>query len=628
MKGARSTNDAPPLPARGAWFAPWILVACALAVYANCFAVPFLFDDVPSIVDNAQIRQLWPIWDLLVFQGDRDVGIAGRPAANVSFALNYALGGLNVVGYHAVNIAVHVAAGLLLFGLVRRTLRLPYFERRFDGSETALAFAVALVWLVHPLQTKAVTFIVQRLESMAAAFYLAVLYALVRRATGGGVRWSVVALVACVLGMATKESFASAPIAAFLFDAIFVAGGFKAAWRARGALHGLLASTWILLYVLIASTPRLKLAADATAQLSSFAYMKMQAWAIVHYVQLSVWPSPLIFDYGIAGEGVPLRSAPSEYLPYAIPVVLLVLASAWGVIRRKAWGFLGALFFLVLAPSSSLVPIPNDVVTEHRMYLPLASIVVLVLVGGAGWVLRARGQMLLRPGRAGRTFVATGIALALPLGIAAHARNRDYHSEFAIWADTVEKLPRSARAQMKYGLLLFERDEIDAAIEHYRAAILIRPLHFEAHHNLAAALMRKSRWKEASDEYRAALADPNPKWESHHGLGEALMQLNQLEPAAAQFERVIERKPEVTSAYARLGAIRQVQGKLDEAARRYAQALQREPNDAVVLNYLGIVYASQGRVDEARQQFRRALEVQPGFEDARRNLAQLRTNVK
>ncbi|MFN0242188.1 MAG: tetratricopeptide repeat protein [Planctomycetota bacterium] len=618
MKSARSAHDAPPLSARGAWFAPWILVACTLAVYANCFAVPFLFDDVPSIVDNPQIRQLWPIWELFVFEGDRDLGIAGRPAANVSFALNYALGGLNVVGYHAVNVAVHVAAGLLLFGLVRRTLRLAYFERRFDGSETALAFAVALVWVVHPLQTKAVTFIVQRLESMAAAFYLALLYALARRATGGGARWSLVAFLACVLGMATKESFASAPIAAFLFDAIFVAGGFKAAWRARGALHGLLASTWILLYVLIASTPRMKLAADATAQLSSFAYMKMQAWAIVHYVQLSVWPSPLVFDYGVAGEGVPLRSSPGEYLPYAIPVVLLVLASVWGVIRRKAWGFLGAVFFLVLAPSSSLVPIPNDVVTEHRMYLPLASIVVLVLVGSAYWVRRARGL----------AFLAAGLALALPLGIAAHARNRDYQSELTIWADTVEKLPRSARAQMKYGLLLFERDDLDGAIEHYRAAIRIRPLHYEAHHNLATALMRKSRWKEAVDEYRAALADPNPQWESHHGLGEALMQLNQLEPAAAQFERVIERKPEVASAYARLGAIRQVQGKLDEAARLYTQALQREPNDAVVLNYLGIVCATQGKVDEAGRHFRRALGVQPGFEDARRNLEKLRVTAK
>lgn len=615
MKRAQTAIEAPSRTTRLATLAPWILVACVLAIYSNCFAVPFLFDDVPSIVDNAQIRKLWPLWDLLVFHGDRDVGIAGRPVANVSFALNYALGGLNVAGYHAVNVAVHAAAGLLLYGLVRRTLRLPRLRERFEGMEDALAFAIALIWIAHPLQTKAVTFIVQRLESLSGAFYIAVLYALVRRATGGSSRWSVIAFVACVCGMATKESFASAPIAAFLFDAIFLTEGFRAAWRARGYLHAALASTWILLYALIASTPRMRLAAEATSQLSSFAYMKMQAWAIVHYLQLAVWPTPLVFDYGIAGEGVPLRSAPSEYLPYAIPVALLAIVSAYGVIRRKPWGFLGAVFFLVLAPSSSLVPIPNDVVTEHRMYLPLAALVTLVVVAAASLVRGARRAVVV---------VAAGVALAVPLALTAHARNRDYRSELSIWADTVEKLPRSARAQMKYGLLLFQNDDVDGAIAHYRAAIAIRPDHYEAHHNLAAALMKKSAWKEAASEYRAALLDPKPQWESNHGLGEALMMLNQLDGAAVEFQHVIDRDPTVGSAYARLGAIRQVQGKLDEAARLYAQALQRDPNDAVVINYLGIVYATQGKVDEARKQFRRALELQPTFEDARKNLEKLR----
>ncbi len=590
---------------------------CGLAAYANSFSVPFLFDDIPTIVENPDIRRLWPVWHLFVYSGEVDIGTSGRPIANVSFALNYALGGLRVAGYHVFNLAVHLCSALLLFGLMRRTLRLPRFADRFDASADAIAFAVALLWVVHPLQTKSVTFIAQRIEALAACFFLLTLYAFLRGATSKAPKhWMTLSVIAAAFGMATKEIVASVPVVALLFDATFLTGSWRGALRARWRLHAALAATWIVLVVLLFTTARLQVAAESTSALSPLDYLKTQSWAIWHYLRLAAWPAPLVFDYGMAGDGVPLLREPREYLPYALPLALLVATTAWGVVKLRPWAFLAATFFMILAPSSSIVPIRLDVVAEHRIYLPLAALVVLVVSGAA--------HLLSRTDRQVAAIAPVALLLCVPLGWTTYARNRDYGSERRIWTDTVEKLPGSARAQTNLGVALFADGEYENAIARHRDAIRLRPDYSEAYHNLASALMYLERAPEAETQYRQALELAPDAWASHLGLAEALVAQDRHEEAAESYVAVLRRNPALPSAYLRLGMIRQLQGRAEEAVGLYEESLRRAPDDVTVLNQLGLAYGQLGRFDLAADRFTRALRIQPGFEAARANFERAR----
>src|SRR4051794_27402707 len=159
-----------------AWIAAVLLLVAIGAVYYHALAVPFLFDDVIGIKANESIYSLWPLIGSTNHLGPldpvRDLPTSGRPLVNLSFALNFAVGGDNPVGYHAANVAIHFFSALLLWAIVRRVLRLPYFAGRFDSSPGWLALAMAVLWALHPLQTETVVYTTQRTELMMALCYL------------------------------------------------------------------------------------------------------------------------------------------------------------------------------------------------------------------------------------------------------------------------------------------------------------------------------------------------------------------------------------------------------------------------------------------------------------------------
>ena len=190
---------------------PWLLAAIGLAAYANSLAGPFIYDDA---VGNRRE----PLHPPSVAAAGRARAAIGHPGGGATgrqrdaLAVNYRIGGLDVRGYHAFNVVVHVLCGLLVFGIVRRTLAGGPQDRLRNGS-AALAGACALLWMVHPIQTECVNYITQRSESVMALFFLLTLYCAIR--AGGGRRslpWSVAAVVSCGLGMASKEAMVTAPV--------------------------------------------------------------------------------------------------------------------------------------------------------------------------------------------------------------------------------------------------------------------------------------------------------------------------------------------------------------------------------------------------------------------------------
>jgi protein O-mannosyl-transferase len=234
----------------------------------------------------------------------------------------------------------------------------------------------AVIWIVHPLQTEAVTYISQRCESLMGLFYLLTLYGFIRGAesrTPAG--WFALSVAACFLGMATKEVMVTAPVMVLLYDRTFVSGTFREACHSTWRLYLGLAGSWLLLgYLMTGAHNR---GVGYGPGLTWWAYALTECRVVLHYLRLAVWPHPLIFDYG---EYVPTGHL-AALAPYALILAILATVVFFELKRHPAIGFVGAWFFVVLAPTSSVVPITASPMAEHRMYLPLASVVTLIVVG-------------------------------------------------------------------------------------------------------------------------------------------------------------------------------------------------------------------------------------------------------
>jgi len=277
------------------------------------------------------------------------------------------------------NLVIHASAALLMFGIVRRTLQGARLLDRFGTQANGLAAAVAVCWAVHPLQTESVTYIIQRTESMMGLFLLLTLYCVIRgQDSPRRLQWYATAVVCCALGMGTKETMVIAPIIVLLYDRIFLADSWAELWKKRSVLYAGLAATWLVLISLVIVNNARGGGLMGSPAVSWWRYATNQFGAIAHYLRLTFWPETLCLDYGWQVSPLP-RSWK------AIGVVLiagLAAATGWALANVPPLGFLGAWFFITLAPTSSVVPI-QDMVAERRMYLPLAAVVTLAVI--AAW---------------------------------------------------------------------------------------------------------------------------------------------------------------------------------------------------------------------------------------------------
>ena len=676
MKPARPVADRSPTDAspRNARIALLALVAAGFLAWANSFSGPFVFDDRPAILANPTLRSF-----STALSPPRDGGtVAGRPLVNLSLALNHAISGTDVWSYHAANLVIHTFAGLTLFGLIWRTLQAGGCERQrveiarepLAGARShtpeAVAFSATLLWLVHPLQTAAITYVIQRAESLCALFFLLTLYTFTRAATchvlvsygqnpaqnaqdsnpklevrnpkqvqmsqarmfrisnfgfrisrrvlGSGFAglgdtskraagvWLAGSALACLAGMACKEVMVVAPLVVLLYDRTFVAGTLVAALRARWRYYAALAATWLLLAWLIVSSASRSGTAGFGGEIAWTDYALTQCAAIVTYLKLAIWPHPLVFDYGVAVE---------QQLSAVWPEVLLVLALVAAIVvalhRWPAFGFLGAAFFLILAPSSSIVPIHTQTMAEHRMYLPLAALAVAITLGLHAWL--------------GRRALPAVAVLALPLVAATHARNRDYQSAVALWTDTVAKRPDNSRARNHLGTALAQAGRAADAIAHYEYALRLSPHDAEAHNNLANALIATGRAAEALPHYEDSVRIKPDSTAGRLGLANALAQAGRVDDAIPHYEAAARLGSLDAAAHRTYGAALAQAGRVSESITHYERALQLAPGDAATHYNYGLALVRTRQFAVAIDQFRAAVAADAMHVAARVNLA-------
>ena len=593
-----------------------LLLFAGLVAYHNSLGGPFVFDDALSIAENPTIRSLATAFTPPHGKG---LTVEGRPLLNFSLALSYSLSGQAVAGYHALNLAIHLGAALALFGLVRRTLVRPSCDARLRATALPLAWATALLWVLHPLQTESVTYIVQRAESQMGLCLLLTLYCFVRGVDGQSREdkapsrqraewWFAAAVGAALLGAATKEVAAAAPPLALLWDRTFVAGSFRNAWRARRRVYLGLFASWLLIAGLVAWTGNRGGTVGFGSQVAWWDYALTQFDAIAHYIGLALWPSPLIFDYGVEWKPSLLAVAPQ-----ALVVCAMVTGTAIAVMRRSAWGFPGVWFFAMLAPTS-LIPGNRQTMAEHRMYLPLAAVIVTVVIalflaiGGRRKVARWPGSVILF------------MALAVGLGWATVRRNDDYRTVVGLYRDTVAKRPGNAHAHYNLAKLLAESGAPAAAIPEYEAALRLMPAFPSAQFNLGNALSDLGRLADAAEAFRAALLLKPDYVKAHYNLGNSLVQLGRKDEAAEQFSAAAELAPDFFAARENLGSVLLDLGRLDEARAQFESILRARPDSAAAHFGLGNVLFLAGLNAEAVAEYERVLRLDPQFAPARTQL--------
>ncbi|HEV3418218.1 MAG TPA: tetratricopeptide repeat protein [Pirellulales bacterium] len=644
---------------RTTWLAAGIIALAALAVYSNSFEGDFIFDDLPWIVINPTIHKLWPLKEVL-FPSNSSFQ-SGRPVVNLTLAINYAFAGTDVRSYHAVNLGIHILAAVTLFGVVRRTLKMPVLGERFARAATPLALSVALVWVVHPLTTAAVSYVIQRTEALVGLFYLLTLYCVIRGAgSSRPIRWYLAAITTCLLGMATKEVMATAPVVVLLYDRIFLSGSFSEALRRRWGLYLALCATWGAIVWCLLSTGFHSGSAGFgsfgntdDSNFAALSYAATQPGVIVHYLQLAFWPVGMCLDYKW-----PAAHLPEQIIAPALLVAALLGLTIWGLLKNSPLGFLGAWFFVILAPTSSFVPI-RDAAFDHRMYLPLAAIAAMVVIGGfaiCDW-LALRGLAAGDESSARRWAAPTCLLAAtiIGLGWCTVRRNEDYTTGTAIWQDVLDKNPDNARAHNNLAVQLLDHDKIDEAMVHCRRALELEHNYADAESNLGLALAKQHKYEEALPHYRRALElKPEHKYaldllaaalteqgnfteaidlydrllridpdnaKTHFDLANSLRKSGQPEAAIEHFKIALAAEPDYPEAHNNLAGVLARQGKLDEAIIHFNKTLELKPDHADAHYNLGMIFYGRGRIAQAEEHWREALRLQPKQVDYLRPLA-------
>ena len=568
-----------------------IIVLIAALCYSNTLSAPFAYDDIPAL---KKIGEGIPKNPLLTL----------RALPYLTLYMNYRIGGMAVTGYHLFNILVHLLASISVYFLARTILKLKLPEEAFTGWTTCgsmAAFFTALLFVVHPVQTQAVTYIVQRMASMAALFYVLaiLLYLQGRIRENAGVRyypWLIGSFIAALCAVKSKEISLTIPFMALLCEMAF----FKSRTRtvviriAPFALAALLIPLDVILSGSGQEAGVIQTLGTATAEtgiMTRSQYLFTQFRVIAIYLRLLILPINQNLDYA-----TPISfylSAPKNLLGLALHISLLTTAFCLIIRNRHKYGVDGLLtvtgfgifwFYLALAVESSIIPI-RDVIYEHRLYLPSVGMILAAVSLAAYFMERTRMRQRLIPLlTVGMLSIAT-----LAYSVATYNRNDFWKSGLKLWEDVVEKSPNKARPYLAVGYFKAEAGMNSEAVNYFKKAMELSPGYHDARVGLAAAYLNLGRFDEARVE----------------------------------LEKVVKASPGTADAV-RLLALTYIKlGRNEEALRVLIDPATRNDKDYDILNITGTVYAQMGNFERAEEYFEKALALKPDTVEIVNNLARL-----
>jgi tetratricopeptide (TPR) repeat protein len=623
-----------------------LFTVLGFGVYSNTLDVPFYFDDINNIVENPHIRITKVSVDQL-----KNAGLKGyassRPIGNISFALNYYFHKHELKGYHIVNLSIHIITAVFLYFFINITLNNPLLLPKYNHRE-AIALIAAIIWLVHPLHTQSVTYIVQRFNSMAAMFYMLsfLLYVKGRLASEKDKRWLLYSssALAGIMALGSKENAALLLFFIFLYEWYFFQD-LDQDWFKRHLkyIFGIIILFSLIALIYMGKSPIAKLKSINDYAHNEFTLTERvltQFRVLIHYLSLLVYPNPsrLNVDYDF-------QLSHSLTDPITTLLALAAIAGLVGLAfitakRERLLSFCILWFLGNLAIESSVIPLA--IIFEHRTYLPSMLVWLLVVSLGYRYI----------------EFKQVGIALACVVitvfSLWTYQRNNVWKDPVVFWEDCVEKSPQKARPRYNLGLALANQGKIEEAISHYSEALRIKPNYVAAHNNLGQALADLGRLKGAVKHFSEALRiNPNnhkahnnmgnaltslgkqdealehfyiaiqiapDSPEAHNNLANAMVHLNRFDEAIEHYTVALRINPVYSSAHNNIGNLLAQLGRLDEAINHYSEALLIDPDSAEFHNNLGVALAETGRAEEAMHNYLEALRLDSAYAEAHVNL--------
>jgi tetratricopeptide (TPR) repeat protein len=591
-----------------------LIALLGLLVYSNTFDVPFQFDDMPVILESAHIRD---ISNIPSFFAGLKGSFASRPLLQATLALNFHFGELQTWGYHAVNISLHLLNGVLLYMLILMT------GRHLDYSEKDIrpvALCSALLFIAHPVQTEAVTYIVSRSVLFATTFYLLGIILFLKAVTSEKRRGLFIAclLLVSLMGMGSRENFSTFPVMLLIYDLFFISR-----FRLRDAVKNYKAYLPVLLSLgyfvhLVLNNTYDRSVAHPAMNIPHLDYVLTQFKVHWTYLRLFLFPVGQNLDYDY-----PISKTLFE-LPTLLSFVGYIGLWAGGIFlaRRRPYMAFSILWFLVaLLPISFGVTFLkdlklNDVIFEHRLYLPGVGFMIAagIFMFAVIRAIRERWDIM------GRMLVPALLVVIVALAGAAYSRNAVWKSDVSLWKDALKKSPGKARPHSNLGIAYKVEGNIEMAIKYNEIAIKIDPTYANAYIKLGDIYFSKGLLDKAIKYYEAALL-LNPYYAYvYHNLGVAYHIKGLTDEAIWHYERALELKPYYTAARNNLGIVYSSKGMFDRAIEIFRIAVRLDPDSADSHFNLGLAYLESGSQDEARREFEAALRIDPGHHKARQYL--------
>lgn len=543
---------------------PFVIITVATIVaYANSMEGGFVLDDGNCIYQNPSIKNFGDS-----FFPPETVNIFRRQLVNVTLAINYAISGHDVWSYHLFNLIIHLVSALCLFSIISKILASKQIPNHYAQKADWIAMAAATLWAVHPLNTQAVTYIIQRCESMMGMLVLISMYLAIRSMNSKSPNiWLAGALTACVAGVWVKEAIFIAPILVIFYDRYFVSDSISHGIKSHRFLY---AGYAVCITILALNLMGYTTSTQTSQKYSVFAYAISQPEVILHYLSLAVWPMNLVLDYQW-----PLSDI-SRALPYIAVVICMVAVSIWLALRKNVYGFFLGWFWITLAPSSSLFPI-NDLAFEQRMYLPLAGLAGAMAIG-----LSDISRLVKDKFKINTDYPIVGLWVVAVIGCTALTieRNEDYiKGELYMWQDVMRKRPENTKALSLIGKGLAQQGKYNEAFSYYEKALEIDPDGFALHNDLSIIFHTLGDNDKAEYHLRQMIRIAPEVPLPYLKLAQMMLSMRETAEATLLLEKAVELNPSLLPVRARLAQIYYQNGQWAKAIPHLEAYLAENPDN-------------------------------------------------
>ncbi|MEJ2220500.1 MAG: tetratricopeptide repeat protein [Desulfobacterales bacterium] len=586
------------------------LALIVILIYANTIGSPFIFDSRKNIESNPHIRISKITLNELAGAAFKSPSNK-RPLPNISFALNYYLHGYNVVGYHVVNILIHISAGFFLYFFVKSTFRTPALKTRY-GDYMWISFFTAAIWMVHPLQTQSISYVVQRMNSLCAMFYILsiLLYARFRLSQQQKNKWWLFSgcILAGALALASKEISATLPVFIIVYEWYFFQD-LDLKWLKNHIplLTGCVLLAAVISLALLGNNPLDRVLEGYKSRDFTFTQRLLtEPRVIIFYLSLLLCPHPsrLNLDHDF-----PLSNSLLDPMTTSFSIIAIVALIGLAVVtarKQRLLSFCILWFFGNLVIESSIIAL--EIIFEHRTYLPSLAFSLIISLAACRWLKPKWLQAVLLC-----TMVTAG-------AIWTYERNMVYGDRVTFWQDCVDKSPRKARPHNNLGVALADQGYHDEAIEKYHKAIEIDPLYEEPIANIGLSLVEQGKIKEGITQFLKALEINPEDSQTLNNLGASLIVEKRYAEAIQRLSESIALNPYYAQTHNNMGVALQHQGRLREAIEHFSMAVRLNSDYTQAYVNLGNILANQGRYEEAIKQFSAALKINPEHKIARLNL--------